>query len=77
MQKKGPARRLAAGRTLQYLVLFNGLASRKDDGGIRWFTALDDLYPTEDEVARGATKTIRSSCRPPARQILVLSHDPT
>jgi len=30
---------------LRYLVLLDRLAGRKQDGGIRWFTDLDELFP--------------------------------
>ncbi|KAF8813664.1 hypothetical protein BYT27DRAFT_6350544 [Phlegmacium glaucopus] len=46
---------------LRYLVLLDGLANRKDDGGIRWFTDLDELYPTLNEVARGEAGLVASS----------------
>jgi hypothetical protein len=36
---------------LRYLVLLDGLASRKVDGGVRWFTDLDELYPILNRVA--------------------------
>jgi len=45
---------------LRYLVLLDGLASRKDDGGIRWFTDLDELYPTLNGVARGEAGLVAS-----------------
>ena len=45
---------------LRYLVLLDGLASRKDDGGIRWFTDLDDLYPTLNGVARSEAALVAS-----------------
>ena len=45
---------------LRYLVLLDGLASRKDDGGIRWFTDLDELYPTLNGVARSEAALVAS-----------------
>jgi len=45
---------------LRYLVLLDGLASRKDDGGIRWFTDLDELYPTLNGVARSEAVLVAS-----------------
>ncbi|KAJ3518125.1 hypothetical protein NLJ89_g42 [Agrocybe chaxingu] len=46
---------------LRYLVLLDGLASRKDDGGIRWFTDIDEFYPTLNVVAKNEASFIASS----------------
>ena len=45
---------------LRYLVLLDGLASRRDDRGIRWFTDLDELYPTLNGVARSEANLVAS-----------------
>lgn len=45
---------------LRYLVLLDGLASRKEDGGIRWFTDIDDIYPTLNGVSRTEAEAIAS-----------------
>ena len=45
---------------LRYLVLLDELASRKDNGGIRWFTDLDELYPMLNGVARGEAALVAS-----------------
>ena len=37
---------------LKYLVLLDGLASRKEDGGIRWFTDIDGIWPVLNGVAK-------------------------
>lgn len=37
---------------LKYLVLLDGLASRKEDGGIRWFTDIDGIWPILNDVAK-------------------------
>ncbi|KAF8904383.1 hypothetical protein CPB84DRAFT_1772896 [Gymnopilus junonius] len=46
---------------LRYLVLLDGLASRKEDGGIRWFTDVDDICPTLSMVAKTEATAIASS----------------
>ncbi|KAF9559871.1 hypothetical protein CPC08DRAFT_708496 [Agrocybe pediades] len=46
---------------LQYLVLLDRLASRKDDGGIRWFTDLDEFFPTMIAVAETEAENVASS----------------
>ncbi|KAF9472140.1 hypothetical protein BDN70DRAFT_503976 [Pholiota conissans] len=46
---------------LRYLVLLDGLASRKDDGGIRWFTDIDELWPVLNGLAKMESKVVASS----------------
>lgn len=43
---------------LQYLVLLDGLASRNNDGGIRWFTDIDELSPILDELVKTEAQAI-------------------
>lgn len=45
---------------LRYLVLLDGLASRKDDGGIRWFTDIDELWPVLNGLAKNEAKVVAS-----------------
>lgn len=37
---------------LRYLVLLDGLASRNNDGGNKWFTDIDELFPVLDELVK-------------------------
>jgi len=43
---------------LKYLVVLDGLASREDDGGIRWFTDIDELCPHLKKVASLESATV-------------------
>jgi len=45
---------------LRYLVLLDGLASRKEDGGIRWFTDVDELCPTLRDLAKSEADAVAS-----------------
>jgi len=45
---------------LRYLVLLDRLAYRKDDGGIRWFTDLDEFCPTMAAVAKAEAEIVAS-----------------
>lgn len=45
---------------LRYLVLLDRLADRKEDGGIRWFTDIDELCPTLMAVATSEAEAIAS-----------------
>lgn len=55
---------------LRYLVLLDRLASRKEDGGIRWFTDLDELCPTLMTVATSEAAAI-ASCVLPCSTIFI------
>ncbi|KAG6888002.1 hypothetical protein C0992_009955 [Termitomyces sp. T32_za158] len=46
---------------LQYLVMLDKLAARKDDGGLQWFTGLDKLCPTLEAFAASEAEAIASS----------------
>ncbi|KAF9528552.1 hypothetical protein CPB83DRAFT_315918 [Crepidotus variabilis] len=48
---------------LKYLVLLDGLASRKEDGAIKWFTDVDELTPTLKDLARGEAQAIAASLK--------------
>lgn len=48
---------------LRYLVLLDGLASKKDDGSIKWFTDLDELSPILVDVARSEAQSIAGSLK--------------
>lgn len=45
---------------LRYLVLLDGLASRKDDGGIRWVTDIDELWPVLKDLAKSEAQVTSS-----------------
>ena len=45
---------------LQYLVLLDGLAARKDSAGVKWFTDLDDQYSTLEDMAKEEAAVIAS-----------------
>lgn len=49
--ERAAALRRAVIEHLRYLVVLDGLASREDDGGIRWFTDIDELCPHLKQVA--------------------------
>ncbi|KAF8626820.1 hypothetical protein AX15_004654 [Amanita polypyramis BW_CC] len=46
---------------LQYLVLLDSLAARKDSAGAKWFTDLDEQYSTLENLAREEAVVIASS----------------
>ncbi|PPQ98446.1 hypothetical protein CVT24_004125 [Panaeolus cyanescens] len=46
---------------LKYLVVLDGLASREDDGGIRWFTDIDELCPLLRQVATQESTMVASA----------------
>lgn len=46
---------------LQYLVLLDGLASRKDSAGVKWFTDLDEQWPMLEGLTRQEGAVIASS----------------
>ncbi|KAG5725899.1 hypothetical protein E4T56_gene5116 [Termitomyces sp. T112] len=46
---------------LQYLVMLDKLAARKDDGGLQWFTGLDKLCPTLEAFAASEAQAVASS----------------
>ncbi|KAG5350383.1 hypothetical protein C0989_011267 [Termitomyces sp. Mn162] len=45
---------------LQYLVMLDKLAARKDDGGLQWFTGLDKLCPTLEAFAASEAQAVAS-----------------
>lgn len=45
---------------LQYLVLLDGLASRKDSAGVKWFIDLDKQWPMLEGLVRQEAATIAS-----------------
>ncbi|KDR75352.1 hypothetical protein GALMADRAFT_249398 [Galerina marginata CBS 339.88] len=62
---------------LRYLVLLDRLASRKEDGGIRWFTDIDELCPTLIRVAKSEAEDIALSLslpKAPLDVFLLRSH---
>ncbi|KAJ7287378.1 hypothetical protein C8J57DRAFT_1430963 [Mycena rebaudengoi] len=46
---------------LRYLVVLDRLAARKDDGGVRWFTDIDQLCSTLENFSRTEAEQISSS----------------
>ncbi|TFK75347.1 hypothetical protein BDN72DRAFT_513121 [Pluteus cervinus] len=46
---------------LKYLVLLDGLATRQQDGGTRWFMDIEELYPTLQKLARDESEAIAQS----------------
>jgi hypothetical protein len=45
---------------LRYLVVLDRLAARKDDGGVRWFTDIDQLCSTLENFSRTEAEQISS-----------------
>jgi len=45
---------------LRYLVVLDGLANRKEYGGLRWFTDIDELCPTLNKLAKSEAEVIAS-----------------
>ncbi|KAG6811992.1 hypothetical protein H0H92_004957 [Tricholoma furcatifolium] len=67
----------AVAEHLQYLVMLDKLAARKDDGGLQWFTALDSLCPTLEAFATSEAEVVASSLalpRAPLDIFLLRSH---
>lgn len=46
---------------LHYLVVLDGLANRKEYGGLRWFTDIDEICPTLNDLAKSEAEVITSS----------------
>lgn len=66
---------------LQYLVMLDRLAARKDDGGLQWFTGLDKLCPTLEAFAASEAEAIasyvsRSNLLPLAVNTVTIGHYP-
>ncbi|KAF8971056.1 hypothetical protein BDZ97DRAFT_1787474 [Flammula alnicola] len=59
---------------LRYLVLLDGLASRKDDGGIRWFTDIDELCPMLNGLPKVKQKLSLDLSTAPLDIFLLRSH---
>jgi hypothetical protein len=45
---------------LRYLMVIDGLANRKEYGGLRWFTDIDELCPTLNGLATSEAEVIAS-----------------
>lgn len=50
--QRAAALRVCTIEHLRYLVLLDRLSIRKDNGGMRWFTDIDDICPTLNELAK-------------------------
>ncbi|KAG6866629.1 hypothetical protein C0991_000739 [Blastosporella zonata] len=62
---------------LQYLVMLDKLAARRDDGGLRWFTGLDTLCPILEAFATSEAEVVASSlsvAKAPLDIFLLRSH---
>lgn len=45
---------------LRYMVVLDGLANRKEYGGLRWFTDIDEICPTLNGLAKSEAEVIAS-----------------
>lgn len=45
---------------LQYLVMLDGLAARKEDGGVRWFVDVDQLCSVSENFAKSEAEAVAS-----------------
>jgi hypothetical protein len=45
---------------LRYMVVLDGLANRKEHGGLRWFTDIDEICPTLNGLAKSEAEVIAS-----------------
>ena len=45
---------------LRYMVVLDGLANRKEYGGLRWFTDIDEICPTLNGLAKSESEVIAS-----------------
>ena len=60
---------------LQYLVLLDGLAERKDSAGVKWFIDLDDQWPMLENLAKEECTVIASYVSLQGTFRECLSHD--
>lgn len=60
---------------LQYLVLLDGLAERKDSAGVKWFIDLDDQWPMLENLAKEEGTVIASYVSLQGTFRECLSHD--
>ena len=61
-QNLGEAARLGMNisEQLQYLVMLDRLAARKDGGGLKWFGGVDELYPLLENFAKREAEAVAS-----------------
>ncbi|GLB37276.1 hypothetical protein LshimejAT787_0403270 [Lyophyllum shimeji] len=62
---------------LRYLVMLDRLAARTEDGGLRWFTDLDELCPVLEAFAKSEAEVVASSLGLPSAPLdifLLRSH---